>query len=161
MGAVSDPTRFRNVAALIVLVVCVPILWRITHSAKPPFRIDPDAATARTADAEVGRFHDRLTGRRYSEICRAAEPSALNGVTQLSCSDFLEYVRTHLGSVHSSRRTQLPVVEARSEGEPVRVKLGYATTFDNDTANEDFEWRVAGDKVTLTSYKVVSPALSP
>jgi hypothetical protein len=108
----------------------------------------------------VGRFHDRLTGRRYSEICGMAEPSALKGVTQLSCPDFLEYVRAHLGVVHSSRRTQLPVVQARPASEPIRVGLNYTTTFDNDTANEHFEWRIDGDKVTLISYKVVSPALS-
>jgi len=157
-----SPVRFRNAAVLTVLVVCVlAVLWKITRPAKPPFRLDPDAPTARAADAEVGRFHDRLTGRRYSEICGAADPSALKGVTQLPCPDFLEYVRTRLGSVHSSRRTQLPLVETRSAGEPARVGLRYATTFDNDTGNEDFEWRVAGDKVTLTSYKVASPALSP
>lgn len=113
----------------------------------------------RTAAEAVQQFHQGLTAGHYQEVCGSASPDAFVGITGLACPEYLAYVHERLGGVKQAQRTQPPAIEARV-GKPARVVLEYQTRYERGEAREHFEWRISESGVTLTSYRIVTLALT-
>src|ERR1017187_4156827 len=108
----------------------------------------------------VDRFHSGVKQQRYQDMCQAAESHAFSGATNLPCPEYLVYFHQKLGAPVSARRTQLPLIGDRRPDGTVRVGLDYETDYEHGTAHEHFEWRIMGNTVILTSYRVEADALS-
>src|ERR1035438_1541236 len=93
-------------------------------------------------------------------VVQAVESHAFSGATSLACPEYLVYFHQKLGDPVSARRTQLPLIGDRRPDGTVRVGLDYETDYEYGTAHEHFEWRITGNTVILTSYRVEADALS-
>lgn len=130
-------------------------------SRKVAFRVgEPNEGIVIVAAEAVDRFHTGLNEERYQEACQNTEIGAFPGVTDLRCAEFLAYLHKKLGEAMSTKRVQLPTIEVLPHGAAVRMEIKYETHYDRAVAQERFNWRVDGPKVTLISYTVKADALS-
>jgi hypothetical protein len=121
---------------------------------------EPNEPVVIQAVEAVDRFHTGVKQQRYQDVCQAAESHAFSGATNLSCPEYLVYFHQKLGDPVSAKRTELPLIVDRRPSGTVRVGLDYETDYEHGTAHEHFEWRIMGNTVILTSYRVEADALS-
>jgi hypothetical protein len=130
---------------LTVLVALVSILCGCSMSA--------DTSLAEQA---VPRFHEQLNAGRFEAIYAGCGEELKKMTTQQDFVALLEAVHRKLGNSRESDKTGWNV-NYQTSGR--FVTLGYKTSFDAGSAQEQFVFRVQGDAALLVGYNINSAAL--
>jgi hypothetical protein len=107
-------------------------------------------------DIAVSKFHSQLDAGSFEQIYEDSSDAMKNAAPKQKFVDFLTAVHRKLGFVKSTSRRGFNINWGTS-GKTVRV--GYATQFDQDTAEEQFVFHVRGDDAQLIGYHINSDAL--
>ena len=131
--------------SLVCLVALVAILSGCSMS--------EDAAVAEQA---VPRFHEQLDAGRFDAIYDESADELKTATTQQEFVAFLEAVHRKLGNTKASDKTGW-TVNYQTSGS--FVTLGYKTTFDGGSAEEQFVFRLQEKAAVLVGYHINSTAL--
>jgi hypothetical protein len=108
------------------------------------------------AEAGVQQFHRLLAEERYAEIYAGASTEFREGASEQRVSRLLDGLRARLGAVRNSELAYV-TVDRHSVG--TFVTLRYDTDFALGPGDEQFVFRIEGDRARLVSYNVDSPVL--
>jgi len=108
------------------------------------------------AEAAVVKFHDQFNAGQYHEIYGEADEGFKKSASEDDFIALLEAVRRKLGTVKQAHSAGWGV-NATPAG--TMATLSYDVDFSEGKGNEQFVFRVSGDKATLYHYNVNSPLL--
>ena len=110
---------------------------------------------AASSGAVFVQFHDLFSHAQYDKICSIYEPST--HPSGLSCEESLEWRRVRLGPFKYTNQTSFA---GRFNGKLTQIELRYTTRYENGEGAESFARDIREGRAKLTSYGVVSDALS-
>lgn len=109
-----------------------------------------------TAKLAVDQFHRELAAARDDTIYDGAGTEYWQSITRESNHGMMARIRRKLGSCKESLNTQF-FNNATTSG--TFVTLHYKSTCTNGELDEDFKWRIEGDRAVLVGYRASSPLL--
>ncbi len=107
------------------------------------------------AEDGVTRFHSQLNSGQFREIYSGASEAFRKSDTETGMTDFFSAIHRKLGNAKNADQQSF-FVNFTTSG--TMVTLTYRTVFENDTATEQFVWKVE-DQPLLVSYRIDSRAL--
>ncbi len=136
-------------AVILVLftAIAIPAIWKISRGALKDLG---------QADNAVSKFHQQLDAGSFEQIYADSDDALKQATTQQKFIDLLSAVPRKLGTVKSTEREGY-FVNFGTSGE--RLRLTYATQFEDDNAQEQFTFQVIGDDCRLVGYQISSDAL--
>ena len=108
------------------------------------------------AEQAVPKFHEQLDAGRFAAIYDDSADELKKATTQQDFVAFLDAVHRKLGNTKSSGKTGWNV-NYQTSGR--FVTLGYKTTFDGGSAQEQFVFRLQDKAAVLVGYHINSTAL--
>jgi len=107
-----------------------------------------------TAEAGTQTFRRRAANSEFTSIYRAAAPEFQQSTTEAAFAKLMEGIGRRLGAWQSSKP---PAWKVFSGTGGRTVTFGYASQFEKGPANEEFIWRIQGDRAILVGYHINSP----
>lgn len=114
------------------------------------------SADTAVAERAVPKFHDQLDAGRFDAIYADSADELKKATTQQDFVAFLDAVHRKLGNTKASNKTGWNVNYQTSGS---FVTLGYKTTFDGGSAQEQFVFRLQDETAALVGYHINSTAL--
>jgi hypothetical protein len=114
------------------------------------------SADTELAEQAVPRFHEELDAGHFDAIYEASADELKKAATQQEFVSFLDAVHRKLGNTKATEKTGWNVNYQTSGS---FVTLGYKTTFDGGSAEEQFVFRLQDKTAILVGYHVNSTAL--
>jgi Protein of unknown function (DUF3887) len=108
------------------------------------------------AESAITDFHKKIDAAQFDAIYQGASGDMKNSTTQKSLVDLLSAVGRKLGKFQSGKTVGWN--ESRNTNGHF-VTLNYSATYERGTADENFVYRINGDRVLLAGYHVNSNAL--
>jgi len=107
-----------------------------------------------TAAAGTEAFRKHAARGDFSDIYREAAPEFQKSATEADFAKLMAGITGKLGAWQSSNT---PTWRVFSGTGGRTVTLGYASQFQKGGANEEFIWRIEGDRAILVAYHINSP----
>jgi hypothetical protein len=107
-----------------------------------------------TAEAGTRAFRNYAAKCEFVSIYREAAPEFQKSATEADFMKLMEGVGRKLGAWQSSKPPAWRVF-AGTGGRT--VTFAYASQFEKGSANEEFIWRIEGDRAILVGYHINSP----
>jgi hypothetical protein len=114
------------------------------------------SADTAVAEQAVPKFHEELDAGRFDAIYNESADELKKTTTQQEFVAFLDAVHRKLGNTKASDKTGWRVNYQTSGS---FVTLGYKTTFDGGSAQEQFVFRLQDKAAVLVGYHINSTAL--
>ncbi len=114
------------------------------------------SADTAVAEQAVPKFHEQLDAGRFDAIYNDSADELKKATTQQDFVAFLDAVHRKLGNAKASDKTSWNVNYQTSGS---FVTLGYKTTFDGGSAQEQFVFRLQDKAAVLVGYHINSTAL--
>jgi len=114
------------------------------------------SADTSLAEQAVPKFHEELDAGHFDAIYDASADELKNATTQQEFVALLEAVHRKLGNTKASDKTSWNVNYQTSGS---FVTLGYKTTFDGGSAQEEFVFSLHDKAAILVGYHINSTAL--
>jgi hypothetical protein len=108
-----------------------------------------------TAETGTQTFRKRAARGEFASIYGEAAPEFKKSATDVQFAKLMEGIGRKLGAWQSSNT---PAWRVFSGTGGRTVTLRYASQFQNGGANEEFIWRIQGDRAILVAYHINSPS---
>jgi hypothetical protein len=115
---------------------------------------DGCAKSREAAETGTQAFRRRAANGEFSGIFREAAPEFQKSTTEADFANLMEGIGRKLGAWQSSKP---PAWKVFSGTGGRTVTFGYASQFEKGPANEEFIWRIQGDRAILVGYHINSP----
>ena len=112
------------------------------------------AKSREIAESGTQAFRNRAAKGEFTTIYREAAPEFQKSATEADFAKLLEGIGRKLGAWQSSKP---PAWRVFSGTGGRTVTFGYASQFEKGSANEEFIWRIQGDRAVLVGYHINSP----
>jgi hypothetical protein len=116
------------------------------------------SADTKAAEESVVAFHNALNAGQYDTTYASAEPEFKAAITQDEWVKLLTANHTKLGAFRSGK-TVTWIDNASTSGHYITLQREAA--FDHGAAQEEFVFKMKGEKAALVGYHITSNALIP
>jgi len=110
----------------------------------------------RIAKEATTHVHAQMDSEQFAQIYSEADDALRTATKRQGFLDFISAIHRKLGRVQNASQTSF-FVNFSTSG--TRVRLNYQTKFDAGDAQEEFIWKIKGDRAVLVGFHISSNAL--